>query len=329
MSTSTELAKRGPRAVVRSGHDGWSDEEVRLIKATVATDLTDDEFKAFCYVARERHLNPLLKQIYAIKRRTKDGPRVAHQTSIDGFRATAARTKLHAGTDDAVFQGKPGTAGFLATVTVWKLVGGVRCPFVATARWEEYNPGTGLWTKMPHSQLGKCSEALALRKAFPEDLGGLYTADEMAQADVIDVRPMGTGPSVPTTPPAVLPATTTATAAAAPERTARKRKAEPVTAPTPTTHEDGCGCDRCWPPADVAAGPAVDVRSIEALGPKISRDQQKLLFALAKEQGLSHDRLKQMVKMFVGVDSTSDIPKVNFDALVAYIEGKPAPEVTA
>jgi hypothetical protein len=81
-------------------------------------------------------------------------------------------------------------------------------------------------------------------------------------------------------------------------------------------------------PGDVAK-PAQDTRSIDALTEKISREQQKLLFAVAKEQGLSHDRLKEIVKLFLGVDSTSDIPKANFAALLAYVEGKPTPEVTA
>lgn len=36
-----------------------------------------------------------------------------------------------------------------------------------------------MWTKRPYGQIGKCAEAQALRKAFPESTGGQPTAEEM------------------------------------------------------------------------------------------------------------------------------------------------------
>ena len=71
-------------------------------------------------------------------------------------------------------------------VTVYRMVSGQRVAFSASARWAEYAPQGSqgfMWQKMPFLMLGKVAEALALRKAFPLDLSGLYTQEEMAQAD--------------------------------------------------------------------------------------------------------------------------------------------------
>jgi phage recombination protein Bet len=159
-------------------------EKIDLIKRTVAKGATDDELKLFLYTAEKRGLDPLAKQIYFQKRRSKHGEEnITIITGIDGYRAIADRTGKYAGNDDPVFDDEENPRK--ASVTVYKLIGGVRCAFSATARWDQYYPGDSLgfmWRKMPHLMLGKCAEALALRKAFPDDLSGLYTKEEMEQA---------------------------------------------------------------------------------------------------------------------------------------------------
>ena len=154
--------------------------QVDLIKSQIAKGATDDELKLFLHVADKSGLDPLSRQIYFIKRSGK----MTIQTGIDGFRAVADRTGQYVGSSDPVFEDN-GKIPAKATVTVNKVVGGVVGNFTATARWEEYYPGKSqgfMWDKMPHTMLGKCAEALALRKAFPAQLSGLYTGDEMDQA---------------------------------------------------------------------------------------------------------------------------------------------------
>lgn len=170
----------------------YSPEQIQLIKNTVAVGATDNELGLFLQVCKNHKLDPFTRQIHFVKRAGKG----TIQISIDGLRAIAERTEQYAGNDDPVFDSE--TAPKKATVTVWKMVSGQRCPFTATARWSQYYPkGSGfMWDKMPHLMLGKCAEALALRKAFPESMSGLYTDDEMEQetmkveAETREVKPV-------------------------------------------------------------------------------------------------------------------------------------------
>lgn len=158
-----------------------TEDQITLIKTTIAKDATNDELALFFYDCRRRGVHPLDKLIHLTKRVGKYTP----VTSIDFFRARAAETREHMGTDDAAFAGTPKSDGFLATVTVYRKVQGEKCAFTATARWVEYCPDKGydfMWQKMPHGQLGKCAEALALRKGFPQELADLHTWEEMEQA---------------------------------------------------------------------------------------------------------------------------------------------------
>jgi phage recombination protein Bet len=154
-------------------------DQLELVKRTVANGATDAELKLFLFDCARQGVHPLDKLLHFTKRGSKYTP----VTSIDLMRTRAADTGEYAGSDDAMFVGDDPPSH--ATVTVWRLVQGVRYPFTATARWAEYYPGDQsgqMWRKMPHTMLGKCAEALALRKGFPRQLAGLYAAEELDQA---------------------------------------------------------------------------------------------------------------------------------------------------
>lgn len=187
-------------------------DQMALIKKTIAPDATDAELQLFLYDNARRGVHPLDKMIHFTKRGGKYTP----ITSIDFMRMRAAETGEYAGSDDAVFVDITATVKLpnrpdAAKVTVYRLIQGQRCPFTATARWDEYYPGDGeigfMWRKMPHTMLAKCAEALALRKGFPQQIAGLYTAEEMAQAndEPAQVQPRPTPKPFPATSPAPTP----------------------------------------------------------------------------------------------------------------------------
>jgi len=155
--------------------------QLALIKKTVAAGATADELELYLYDCQRQGVHPLDKLIHFTKR----GGKYVPITSIDFLRMQAAKTCEYAGADDAVFSGEPGKAGFAASMTVYRMVAAFRCAWTATARWEEYFPGETqghMWRKMPHVMLSKVAESLVLRKAFADRLHGLYTHEEMAQA---------------------------------------------------------------------------------------------------------------------------------------------------
>jgi len=190
MTTTIEPVER-PRSLPEV-----SPEQLDLVRRTVAQGATDDELRLFLYDCQRRGVHPLDRLLHFTKR----GGRYTPITSIDFFRARAAETGEHAGTDDAVVELDENDKPQSASVTVYRLVGVNRYAFSATARWAEYYPGEAagaMWRKMPYTMISKCAEALALRKAFPAQLAGLYTADEMDQASPEPRQRVGTPRSGP------------------------------------------------------------------------------------------------------------------------------------
>ena len=204
---STDLTGRTEQAPQTNQ---WTQEQIDLLKRTICKGSTNDEFLLFLHVAKKTGLDPMAKQIHAVKRwdSTVNREVMSVQTGIDGYRLIAERTGERDGDDGPYWCGADG-----AWKEVWlekeppvasKYIvyrRGHGRPYTGIARFEAYCQRTkagepnSMWKKMGDNQLAKCAEALALRKAFPVELSGVYTHEEMAQASVT-VEPSESLPAI-------------------------------------------------------------------------------------------------------------------------------------
>lgn len=206
----------------------FSNQQLALIRKTVAADTNQDEFDLFCHTARHLRLDPLRRQIYAFVYSKGDAEKrkMSIIVAIDGFRAIADRTGAYRPDEDEPTIEIDETArnpdtnpiGIVkATVRVWKHSHGAWHKVTASAYWDEYAPikkgadeyewvdtgetwpdsgkpkkkkvpvgevrakldTSGQWGKMPRLMLAKVAEALALRKAWPDDFSNVYAAEEV------------------------------------------------------------------------------------------------------------------------------------------------------
>lgn len=192
----------------------FTDEQKKLIKATVGSGLTDDQFAWGMYVAQRMNLDPLRRQVHFVKRRKKKARQanstqdeweeyLTIQVAIDGARAIANRGGCYAPSDqlphyqyrdEELAGGKTKKVLFAVTVWVKKFTPVDRSwhEYGATAIFDEFVPlerdgnswkVSSMWEKMPHNQLEKCAEFKALKRGFPEELDGLNIQEEFDRVD--------------------------------------------------------------------------------------------------------------------------------------------------
>ena len=271
-----------------------TEEQIALVKRTIMPEgSTDDELALFIQVANRTGLDPFARLIYCTKRRQN----VRHQVNgqwvdnwverfqvgiaIDGFRAIAERTGEFDGREGPYWCGpdgewkdvwlapEPPTA---AKVIIHRK--GRKFPTVGVALWSEYaviknGKPMAMWGKMESVMIAKCAEAIGLRVAFPQDLSGLYTADEMDQA----------GQERPETPTAV--ESEDAPAAVEPpkpasKKTKAKKEADELNIPPEKEEDPGAGT------VDTPAG-TVDTETGEIIEGEVVPDHiAKLMDALAQ-----------------------------------------------
>jgi len=192
---STDLVQR------QAAISEWSEGFRKLVMETVlqpkSRAATPAELALLAEHAVRTGLDPMARQIYGIYRKSKGVEKMTLQVGIDGLRTIAERTGHYLGQSGPYWCGEDGewhevwfASGppAAAKVVVRKVIAGNIAETPAVAHYTEYVPmwdgkPQGLWQDKPALMLAKCAEALALRKAFPQDMSGLYTDDEMGRAD--------------------------------------------------------------------------------------------------------------------------------------------------
>lgn len=158
----------------------FTTQQIDTIRQTVARGANDVQLSLFLEFCKARNLDPFTRQVHWTPK--------GIITGIDGFRAIAERTGAYMPGPTRYEYDADGRL-IAAHTTIRKMVSGTWFDLEESAYWEEYAASTPTWAKLKRVMLSKCSEARALRRAFPLDLSGLYESSELDQAFDSGVAP--------------------------------------------------------------------------------------------------------------------------------------------
>jgi phage recombination protein Bet len=208
--TDTELAVRDGSLAIRD-QDFWTREQRAALATLGIRNASNADLAVFLHYCQKTQLDPFARQIYGIMRREKIGDdwvdKFTIQVGIDGFRVirdrVAARLGVTVEYEDTVWYDGDGSEH-----TVWLrddppvackvvvLKNGRRYPAVVrTASYIATKDGRPVkqWRTQPDHMIEKCAEAFALRRAFPNDLGGLYVPEELPPEPPRDIPRLADG----------------------------------------------------------------------------------------------------------------------------------------
>jgi phage recombination protein Bet len=193
--TGTIATRQQPAGALAIAGD-QSEFTAAQLEAFGIANATRGEQLVFLHTVQRTGLDPAARQIYSIARWDPQANREKFtiQTGIDGYRLIARRAA-----NDRSETISYGETEWCGEDGVWRDVWLSKSPpaaarttvlrngqaFPAVALYDEYvqtkrgGEPNRMWSSMPANQLAKCAEALALRKAFPQELAGVYTDDEM------------------------------------------------------------------------------------------------------------------------------------------------------
>lgn len=202
MSKSTALIAQTESPIAMGNH--FNAKQIDILKNSICKGISNEEFEVFIMACVKTQLDPFMRQIYAVKRKSKKpdgswGETMTIQTGIDGYRLIAERTERYApGPEPTYVYDNNGQLISSTSYIKKQTKDGTWHTVSASAYLDEYcqtfvdkNTGekkpTGMWVNMQRTMLSKCAEAQALRKAFPAEMSGVYTKEEMQQADIEEI----------------------------------------------------------------------------------------------------------------------------------------------
>lgn len=173
--------------------------------------VTSQEVKMFLRLCQSQRLNPFTRDAYIVKYGNQPATVIAGK---DAFVKRATRNKKYRGHEagitvlrmvkrnqnsgvEKVIERREGSMLLEGETLIggWCKVHleGYACPIFDEVALSEYSApdkyGKNGWSRMPATMIRKVALCHALREAFPEDLGGLYGAEEMDQANS-ETRPV-------------------------------------------------------------------------------------------------------------------------------------------